>query len=71
MPVTGQDIVEQVSSEIDPSGCDIFETADHAQDRGFPAAARTVENNEFTVLYGKTDIVYGYKTVWIGLCQVL
>ena len=71
MPVAGQDVVEQISAQIDLSGCNIFKTAYHAQDRGLPTAARAMENNEFTVLYRKADIVYGYKTVWIGFCQVL
>ena len=32
MTVTGKDVVDQFFAQIDASGCDIFQTADHAQD---------------------------------------
>ena len=49
--VTGQYLVQKNISEIDLAGGDLLQAADHAQDRGFAAAAGAVECDKFAVFY--------------------
>src|SRR5699024_3161200 len=70
-PVTGKDIVDQIFPQPDLTGSDILQTTDHAQDRRFAAAARSVKDNKLTVFYMKADVIYGDESVWVSFSQVL
>ena len=63
--------VNDVSLHIEEGEFDILQTTDHAQDRRFAAAARSVKDNKLTVFYMKADVIYGDESVWVSFSQVL
>ena len=56
MPVARENIVEKIIAEINLSGSNILKSADHPEDRGFSAAAGTVESDKFSVCDVKREI---------------